>query len=141
MLVEVYNKIMFFLGPSPSASQGSPNPNVPLASSQILVPPPMFGGEKTGQGSLSPSLADVVVKIDGKIKVRGAQQYTLRMRSRHSYWARDYIAQKMLSQLSKELDNVARNAIKDELSCLDPLLDASSWAAEPPQPMGTPEIF
>ena len=70
MLVETYRKILSYLGPphSPNISLhtpiGFPQPPLPTSSSSML------GAEKAGQAGLSPSLIEVVLKIDTRLKVR-----------------------------------------------------------------------
>ncbi|KAH8117620.1 hypothetical protein DFH11DRAFT_1504628 [Phellopilus nigrolimitatus] len=58
---------------------------------------PTGGALMSPPATWSPVLGDMILKIDGKLK-------------------------KLVGQLLKELDQVARNAIKDELASLDPLL-------------------
>ncbi|KAI0792825.1 hypothetical protein C8Q75DRAFT_751599 [Abortiporus biennis] len=131
VLSEVYNKISKMLGPSPFPSSGqhmmgplgllSPHPGVSyLFSSTDPTPttseldsslwgiananPPtvtnntLYGG---GLGSPPPSwnstLSDAVRQIDGRLK-------------------------KLIATLLKELDDLARAGIRDELASLDPLL-------------------
>lgn len=62
----------------------------------------------------TPSLGDAIVKIDGKLKVN---RFHISL-ERANYSG----TQKIIAQLLKELDQFARNAIKDELATLDPLL-------------------
>jgi len=124
ILSEVYHKISKVLGPSPFPHNGqymmgplgviSPHPGVSylfqegqggegdgslwgiangthitntVTGGALISPPPTW----------TPSLGDMIIKIDGKLK-------------------------KIIGTLLKELDAFARNAIKDELASLDPLL-------------------
>jgi len=127
VISEVYNKISKILGPSPfpHSSQHmmgplgllSPHPGVSYLFSNADggqgqegaegslwgIANPSSGGMNAGGLLGSPpvtwshTLADLVLKIDGKFK-------------------------KITSALLKELDAFARNGIKDELVSLDPLL-------------------
>ncbi|KAK0225122.1 hypothetical protein EDD85DRAFT_856471 [Armillaria nabsnona] len=151
VISEVYNKISKILGPSPFSQHSqqmvgplgllSPHPGVsylfasdnstlnanPYGSAStnsqstpsINQPQPQMGEEPNGSlwgianggsigtmmsgmgspppGGWTPALGDMILKVDGKFK-------------------------KMTSTLLKELDNLARNGIKDELASLDPLL-------------------
>ncbi|KAG6898250.1 hypothetical protein C0992_002264 [Termitomyces sp. T32_za158] len=150
VISEVYNKISKILGPSPFSHPSqhmmgplgllSPHPGVPYILSGENTPTsnisviqhstpntqyhPLYGGPEdmssslwnianpiNGAGgltyggilgipppNLSASFGELVLKIDGKIK-------------------------KITSTLLKELDTFARNAMKDELASLDPLLN------------------
>ncbi|KAI5119102.1 hypothetical protein M0805_004872 [Coniferiporia weirii] len=131
ILSEVYHRLSKILGPSPFPHSG----HYMMGPLGVLTPHPgvsyLFQGSDNshandsegGNGSLwgiangggigsgapagngmmsppatwTPVLGEVILKIDGKLK-------------------------KIVSQLLKELDQFARNAIKDELASLDPLL-------------------
>lgn len=82
ILVEVYQKILSYLGASPGSF---PSP-----------PPTLISGistNGTGTAGLSPALVEVVLKIDARLI-------------------------KMISQLTKDVDVVARKSIKNELNSL-----------------------
>ncbi|GAA5894497.1 hypothetical protein JCM5296_005113 [Sporobolomyces johnsonii] len=107
MLVETYAKIYSYLGPSAAAASSSSS----TAAAGLFPQPPGSsrsgatgaggggggggGGTSAGAGSvgLSQALAEVVVKIDARLK-------------------------KLISLLSKEIDTLARAAIKAELDHL-----------------------
>jgi hypothetical protein len=63
-------------------------------------------------------LGEMVLKIDGKFKVR----FLSFRRSKAVGASTNAHAQKITTVLLKELDQFARNGIKDELASLDPLL-------------------
>ncbi|GAA6004718.1 hypothetical protein JCM10207_000992 [Rhodosporidiobolus poonsookiae] len=86
MLVEVYTKILSYLGPPPAASAGLFPP--PPGSRTSLAAP-----MAVGSAGLSPNLTEVVYKVDARLK-------------------------KLISMLSKEIDTLARAAIKAELNNL-----------------------
>ncbi|KAG9225924.1 hypothetical protein CCMSSC00406_0006454 [Pleurotus cornucopiae] len=139
VLSEVYNKMLKILGPSPFPHSAqmmgplgllSPHPGV-----SYLFPPenqsvaddgslwgiananPGTGGQAGafmyGGGLSSPpagwsqSLSDTILKIDGKFK-------------------------KIITTLLKELDDLARSEIQDELASLDPLLRSGSSVGREP---------
>jgi hypothetical protein len=79
----------------------------------------MYSGPTT-RDNWSASLGDMVLKIDGKIKV----SVFLALYA-HTYSQRLLSFQKITSSLLKELDVFARNGIKDELASLDPLLSTT----------------
>ncbi|GAA5894777.1 hypothetical protein JCM6882_006678 [Rhodosporidiobolus microsporus] len=91
MLVEVYTKIFSYLGPSSSLSSSAAFPQPP-GSRTSLAAPVALGGAGAG-GALSQSLTEVVYKVDARLK-------------------------KLISMLSKEIDTLARAAIKTELNNL-----------------------
>ncbi|BGP37757.1 hypothetical protein JCM10449v2_001679 [Rhodotorula kratochvilovae] len=86
LLIETYAKIASYLGPSASAGL-FPQPPGAGARGSVL------GGSGSGSVGLSQALADVVYKIDGRLK-------------------------KLVALLSKEIDTLARQAIKNELNAL-----------------------
>ncbi|BGP13756.1 hypothetical protein JCM10213v2_001694 [Rhodosporidiobolus nylandii] len=88
MLVEVYTKIYSYLGPSPVQPSSGLFPQPPGAKASLGA-----AAQNANGGALSQSLAEVVFKIDGRLK-------------------------KMISMLSKEIDTLARAAIKAELNNL-----------------------
>jgi hypothetical protein len=69
--------------------------------------------------SWTPAIGEMVVKIDGKLKV--CFLLTLLIYGLQGQTLTD-VCQKIITTLLKELDQFARNAIKDELATLDPLL-------------------
>ena len=85
-------------------------------SSQGAGYPGTAGGMSSPPPSWTPALADMVLKVDGKFKVRSSGSY---FRSCLMVICK---TQKITSVLLKELDAFARNGIKDELASLDPLL-------------------
>ncbi|KAG2075865.1 hypothetical protein BDR04DRAFT_1004478 [Suillus decipiens] len=125
VMSEVYNKISRILGPSPFPNSGqhmmgplgllAPHPGVSYlfsgadsnvkqmddGDSSLWGIANVHGGYGGALGSPPPSwtpgLGDMLLKVDTKFK-------------------------KITSALLKELDQVARNGIKDELTSLDPLL-------------------
>jgi len=126
VLSEVYNKISKILGPSPFPSSGqhmmgplgllSPHPGVSYLFTGADTAPPMNETDASslwgiahahpmtntgGMGSPPPSwttaLGDNVRQIDARLK-------------------------KLIAMLLKELDDLARTGIRDELASLDPLL-------------------
>ncbi|GAA5960625.1 hypothetical protein JCM21900_006025 [Sporobolomyces salmonicolor] len=97
MLVETYSKIYSYLGPSAAAASSSSSS---AAAAGLFPQPPGSsrsatggGGASAGSVGLSQALAEVVVKIDTRLK-------------------------KLISLLSKEIDTLARAAIKAELDHL-----------------------
>ncbi|GAA5862172.1 hypothetical protein JCM3774_004808 [Rhodotorula dairenensis] len=99
ILVEVYTKIGSYLGPSASASSTSS-----FTSAGLFPQPPTAGAASGGMGArgagvgagsgalgLSPALIDTVYKVDARLK-------------------------KLIALLSKEIDTLARAAIKAELN-------------------------
>jgi hypothetical protein len=66
--------------------------------------------------SWTPALSEMVLKVDGKLKVRLVEIFQVPGLLLTSD------CQKLTSILLKELDSCARNGIKDELASLDPLL-------------------
>lgn len=125
VISEVYNKISRILGPSPFPNSGqhmmgplgllAPHPGVSYlfsgadsnvkqmddGDSSLWGIANVHGGYGGALGSPPPSwtpgMGDMLLKVDAKFK-------------------------KITSALLKELDQVARNVIKDELTSLDPLL-------------------
>ncbi|GAA5822798.1 hypothetical protein JCM11251_004384 [Rhodosporidiobolus azoricus] len=89
MLVEVYSKIHSYLGPS-SSSSSTAFPQPPGSRTSLAAPTALAVG---ASGALSQSLAEVVYKVDARLK-------------------------KLISMLSKEIDTLARAAIKTELNNL-----------------------
>ncbi|GAA5840962.1 hypothetical protein JCM5353_003703 [Sporobolomyces roseus] len=97
LLIETYTKIYSYLGgftpssaantPSLSSSSSSSSPFFP-SSTDSLKPQTSTGG-----GGLSQSLAEIVLKIDSRLK-------------------------KLIGVLSKEIDTLARQAIRNELDLL-----------------------
>jgi hypothetical protein len=70
----------------------------------------------------TPAIGEMVVKIDGKLKVCVTIRVCrLGVRGKLKEFCGNFL-QKIISTLLKELDQFARNAIKDELATLDPLL-------------------
>ncbi|GAA6029318.1 hypothetical protein JCM8097_003618 [Rhodosporidiobolus ruineniae] len=97
MLVETYTKIYAYLGASSASSTAftsSAFPQPPGARTSLaappVVPPQAAGG---AGGALSQGLAEVVFKVDARLK-------------------------KLIKQLSQEIDGLARSAIKNELALL-----------------------
>ncbi|KAK9894008.1 hypothetical protein P389DRAFT_146974 [Cystobasidium minutum MCA 4210] len=92
ILAEVYSKILSFIGPSTSTGASSfpgfPQPPSTTAT-QVSINAVPSADRRQGVG-LSPMLLDVVMKIDTRLK-------------------------KIITFLTKELEGVARNSIKDEL--------------------------
>jgi hypothetical protein len=71
MLVETYQKILFYLGPSTATPNlavppGFPQPPSATSTSQTRL----SAVDRTAAVGLSPALADVVLKIDARLKVR-----------------------------------------------------------------------
>jgi len=121
ILSEVYHKISKVLGPSPFPHSGpymmgplgalSPHPGVSdlfqgsdasdallgIANGTNLTNGITSAAHMSPPAVWTPALSDSVIKIDGKLK-------------------------KLITELLKDLDTFARNAIKDELASLDPLL-------------------
>ncbi|GJN88707.1 hypothetical protein Rhopal_001673-T1 [Rhodotorula paludigena] len=95
LLAETYTKIHSYLGPSASSSSSSLGagnfPHPPGARASMASG--MSGSSAGGSAGLSQALADVVYKIDARLK-------------------------KLISLLSKEIDTLARAAIKAELNSL-----------------------
>ncbi|GAA5986713.1 hypothetical protein JCM11641_007748 [Rhodosporidiobolus odoratus] len=88
MLIEIYHKIYTYLGtPAPPSSNFPPPPGA-----RTSLPGSGANGSGAG-GSLSSTLADVVFKIDGKLK-------------------------KIMKMLHSEIDILARSAIRAELDNL-----------------------
>ncbi|SCV69423.1 BQ2448_2443 [Microbotryum intermedium] len=111
LLVEIYQKILAVLGPSSSGSAAQPQPTASSAASTTststssrLIPP---GSERPSPAAagLSPALADVVVKIDARLK-------------------------KIIVMVSKEFDTCARAAIKNELNALSGGGDWAQWGGD-----------
>lgn len=97
-------------------TSGSTTPNNPNGSG-LSSPPPTW----------TSTLAESIVKIDNRFKVcrdflLSLSTYTQILRDHYYYCLYVYLLQKIINQLLKELDSIARNAIKDELSSLGPLL-------------------
>ncbi|KAG0660835.1 hypothetical protein C6P46_004390 [Rhodotorula mucilaginosa] len=89
ILVEIYTRIGSYLGPSMSASS-----TTSLSATGLFPQPPMVArGAGSGALGLSPTLIDTVYKVDARLK-------------------------KLISLLSKEIDTLARAAIKAELNSL-----------------------
>lgn len=128
VLTEIYHKIRQVLGPSPLQHTGMANSVPPGSGYSISIHQYIFSSSnplaaqlfpnELGMGSLipdsivpvsataslssppaswTPGLADSVLKVDARFK-------------------------KIINQLLKELDTIARESIKDELASLDPLL-------------------
>ncbi|THH10003.1 hypothetical protein EW145_g1622 [Phellinidium pouzarii] len=130
ILSEVYHRLSKILGPSPFPHSGqymmgplgvlTPHPGVSYLfqgvegtqthdadgngslwgianGAGIGAGPPAGSGMMSPPASWTPVIGDTILKIDGKLK-------------------------RIIGQLLKELDQFARNAIKDELASLDPLL-------------------
>ncbi|KWU44913.1 hypothetical protein RHOSPDRAFT_4961, partial [Rhodotorula sp. JG-1b] len=89
ILVEIYTRIGSYLGPSTSSSS-----TTSLSATGLFPQPPMVArGAGSGALGLSPTLIDTVYKVDARLK-------------------------KLISLLSKEIDTLARAAIKAELNSL-----------------------
>lgn len=134
MLCEVYHKMTLFLGPASSSTTLSSAGIHPLASTAFPAPPPSSGdrisnpvpgaldlGGTTHEASLSATTQDLLVKVDGKLKVSGG------VWCGHDGHGTDlfrlvYFLQKITAQITKELDGLARHLIKEELAHLDPLM-------------------
>ncbi|GAA5978408.1 hypothetical protein JCM10908_004342 [Rhodotorula pacifica] len=98
ILVEIYSKIGSYLGPSASSASSTSS----FTSTGLFPQPPLaasggggLGARSPGVGALglSPALIDTVYKVDARLK-------------------------KFISLLSKEIDTLARAAIKAELNSL-----------------------
>lgn len=96
MLVEIYHKLLLFVGPG--NSNGTVNANTASAALAGGAPPDVNGLGELDMGNVtaqySHSLLDNIIKVDSKFK-------------------------KILAQISKELDSLARHLIKEELQALE----------------------
>ncbi|KAG0149753.1 hypothetical protein CROQUDRAFT_653319 [Cronartium quercuum f. sp. fusiforme G11] len=109
ILVEIYQKIIGFLGNSSIKSPASLNPptfnnlGAPLPPSRPLSYSTNMSGSGHSNGgtnsdeSLGPQAIEMINKIDGKLK-------------------------KLIVAITKEIDGIARAAIREELVQLDPML-------------------
>lgn len=132
LLIETYTKISTYLGGGGSASSQSQSqsaaaglfPSPPGSGSRGSAMSPAGPGAGAGVGSagLSQALADVVYKVDGRLKVRPALPCSLSRSPTPDYPPLPPPSprrlQKLVALLSKEIDLLARQAIKAELDSL-----------------------
>jgi hypothetical protein len=111
------------LGSTPFSGAAGPGGHPAVMSS----PPP----------SWTPALGELVLKVDGKFKVctfpSPLRLVKVLMWQLPGFGANVPVifdrAQKIISVLLKDLDDFARNSIKDELASLDPLLrNVGGWS-------------
>lgn len=116
IFVEIYAKILSYIGPAPS----SPNPSLSQSRSNAHVPPmspanltvPQSQSQSQQQSSssssssLSPPMVDIISKIDAKLR-------------------------KVPNAILKELDGLARQCIRDELAGLDQALCGANGGSTP----------
>ncbi|KAG6861638.1 hypothetical protein C0995_013640 [Termitomyces sp. Mi166 len=149
VISEVYNKISKILGPSPFVHPSqhmmgplgilSPHPGVSYILSgdntlagnpnatQYSTPSTQYHSPYGGPEDMSSSLWNIANPSNGGITyggVLGSSPPNLSTSFGESVLKIDGKIRKITSILLKELDTFARNAIKDELASLDPLLNA-----------------